>query len=482
MMTITLINCNQGLLDGPKKMLLKMYLELEVKHPNAFQIMLHQRGRNSWDGKIHFLTETGKFKIGLFPTIYNRLVELGEKVKVVDKRPPLLVKPSIPRIVGDKTLRPEQRESLEAILNNKVGGIPFYIGVGDLAVNFGKSLLFAALYEAFQKKLKVLLLTNDSDWLSQAKKEFPELIPQKELTFVQGAKVTDWNQFSIGMVQSISRNIKTYQKELSKIDMVLIDEADIIDNKTYKTVIEHLFNTRIRIGLSGTIYMSKFKKDLLHNMTIRSFIGDKLTEVKLHQMIKKGYSTPVIVKLVPGPGVRDLYGDYPTEYTKTITENEKAYKLSLDRTMMNLEYERFPALVVTKFIKHCEELYKFYLKHLPTRYSIRFVHHETKDRDHIMELFRKGKIDILISTTIIARGKNFPLLRYLQNAGSMDSNEKTIQLLGRLVRTHESKSKAYLDDIAYVGKYLSRHANHRKNYYKKEKLKVIDLGKRKNKR
>ncbi|MEG1415154.1 MAG: helicase-related protein [Clostridium sp.] len=482
MITITLINCNQGLLDGPRKILNKLYNEFEIKHPNAFQIMLHQRGRNSWDGKVHFLTETGKFKIGLLPTIYNRLVELKQKVKVVDKRPPLSVVPSIPKVVGDKTLRPEQRSSLADILNNKVGGIPFYIGVGDLAVNFGKSLLFAAIYMAFKKKLKVLLLTNDSDWLSQSKSEFPELIPREELTFVQGSKVTNWNQFSIGMVQSISRNIRTYQRELSQIDIVLIDEADIIDNKTYKTVIEHLYNTRIRIGLSGTIYMSNLKKDLLHNMNIRSFIGDKLTEVKLHQMIKKGYSTPVVVKMVPGNGQKGVYKDYPTEYEKTITLNRKSYKLSLKRTLMNVGYGRIPALVVTKYIMHCEELYKFYKKHLKSKYTIRYVHHETKDRDNIMKLFREGKIDILISTTIISRGKNFPLLRYLQNCGSMDSNEKTIQLLGRLVRTHESKSKAYLDDIMYQGKYLSRHSNHRKNFYKKEKMKVIDLGRKRKKR
>ena len=80
---------------------------------------------------------------------------------------------------------------------------------------------------------------------------------------------------------------------------------------------------------------------------------------------------------------------------------------------------------------------------------------------------------MLIATTIISRGKNFPALRYLQNTASMDSNEKAIQILGRLVRQSEGKDKAYLDDLMFPGHYLTRHAKHRKAYYKKEKLKVL---------
>ena len=96
-----------------------------------------------------------------------------------------------------------------------------------------------------------------------------------------------------------------------------------------------------------------------------------------------------------------------------------------------------------------------------------------------MKDFREGKIDILVSTTIIARGKNFPLLKYMINAADMDSQEKNIQFLGRLVRTHEGKDKAYLDDIWYPGNYLDRHGRHRKVYYQKQNLKVIILGRKK---
>jgi hypothetical protein len=68
--------------------------------------------------------------------------------------------------------------------------------------------------------------------------------------------------------------MKYYQNELAKIDMVLIDEADQGGSKQYQNVITRLFNTRVRIGLSGTIYMSKLAKDKVKNMNLRCFFGD----------------------------------------------------------------------------------------------------------------------------------------------------------------------------------------------------------------
>jgi len=479
---IEIINYNQGQLDGPMVIMNKLYEEFGIKHPNAWHIKM--AGGREWDGIVHYITEYGKFKIGLLPIIYKRLVELEYEVKVIDNREPIRIVPKVPKMVGNLKPRPQQRQVMDAIINNKVGGKPFYIGTQNLAVNFGKSMIMAGLYLAFKKGLKTLLLTNDKDWLEQSRSEFKDLLPGENITFVQGGKVFNWGNFSIGMVQSISRNLGNYQKELNNIDMLLIDEGDLIDNKTYKGVIQHLWGTSVRLIFSGSIYMSKLKKDLVHNMNIRQFAGDELTIIKLDEMIKKGYSTPVIVKMVPTEYNKDKkkLGGYPDEYSKVISTSQHAYGVSLDRTRYNLQYGRTPMLIVTKYIEHCEKLYSYYMSYISLleksvgrKLVVKRVHHDTKDRKKILSNFRDGKIDILISNTFIARGKNFPLLQYMQNTASMDSNEKTLQLMGRLVRTHESKTKTYLDDIQYNGKYLSKHAKHRKNYYTKENLKVIML-------
>lgn len=478
MSKIIIQNGNMCELDIPLKYAQKLYNEFAIRHPNAFYLRTRQRGMQNWDGKIHYITKTGQFKIGLLPRVYDRCIEMGIKPKVVDMRQPLPKVSKVVTNIGKYKLRPEQEKAVKSVINNRVGDIPFQIGVLDLTVNFGKTLIMTSLYLSYKKQLKTLLITNDSDWLNQAREEFKQYLPREDITFVQG-KVLNWSNFTIGMVQSISRNMRFYQKELSQIDMVLVDEADQGGSKQYQNVITRLFNTRVRIGLSGTIYMSKLAKDKVKNMNLECFFGKVIAEFKLKDSIKKGYSTKTIVKMVPG---KPWYGNWESDcisykeiYDDSITENKRAWLMAYNRLQWNLNQGRFPALVVCKHIAHCENLYKFFKKKLGDAYNIAYVHVNTKSklRQQIMKDFREGKIDILVSTTIIARGKNFPKLRYLLNAASMLSNEKTIQFLGRLVRTDSSKKKAYVDDLMYPGNYLSRHARARKRYYQVEKLKVI---------
>ena len=469
-------------LDLPLKFAQKLYQEFSVRHPNAFYLRTRQRGMQNWDGKIHYVNKHGEFKIGLLPAVYEKCIEYGIKPKVVDMRKPL---PKIKKVVtkiGKYKLRPEQEEAVKAIISNKVGNTLFQIGVLDYTVNAGKTLIMSSLYLSYKKQLRTLLITNDSDWLNQAREEFKQYLPGENITFVQG-KVLNWSNFTIGMVQSISRNMRFYQQELSKVDMVLVDEADQGGSKQYQNVLTRLFNTRIRIGLSGTIYMSKLAKDKVKNMNLEVFFGKVIAEFKLKDSIKKGYSTKTIVKMVPS---RPWYGNWESEfvtykdiYDDSITLNRYARKMAYARLRWNINQGRYPALVVCKHIAHCEKLYKFFKKKLGDAYNIAYVHVNThsKLRQQIMKDFREGKIDILVSTTIIARGKNFPKLRYLLNAASMDSQEKSIQFLGRLVRTDESKNRVYLDDLHYPGDYLSRHGRHRKQYYQKQELKVILLEK-----
>jgi superfamily II DNA or RNA helicase len=482
MSKIIIQNGNMCELDLPLKFAQKLYQEFSVRHPNAFYLRTRQRGMQNWDGKIHYINKHGEFKIGFLPAVYEKCIEYGIKPKVVDMRKPLPKVKKVVTKIGKYKLRPEQEKAVKAIISNQVGNSLFQIGVLDYTVNAGKTLIMSSLYLSYKRQLKTLLITNDSDWLNQAREEFKQYLPGEDITFVQG-KVLNWSNFTIGMVQSISRNMRFYQQELSKIDMVLVDEADQGGSKQYQNVLTRLFNTRIRIGLSGTIYMSKLAKDKVKNMNLECFFGKVIAEFKLKDSIKKGYSTKTIVKMVPS---RPWYGNWESEfvtykdiYDDSITLNKYAKRMAYARLKWNINQGRYPALVVCKHIAHCENLYKFFKKKLGDAYNIAYVHVNTpsKLRQQIMKDFREGKIDILVSTTIIARGKNFPKLRYLLNAASMNSQEKSIQFLGRLVRTDESKNKVYLDDLHYPGNYLSRHGRHRKQYYQKQELKVILLEK-----
>lgn len=484
MANIIIKNCNQCELDVPLKYGQKLFQDFAVRHPNAFYLRTRVRGMSDWDGKVKFITKTGLFKIGLLPAILAKCKEYGLKVNVIDMRRPVPRVTKVVKKIGRFTLRPEQVAAVESICFNQVNNQPFHIGVLDYTVNAGKTLIMAATYLSFKRELKTLLITNDSDWFRQAQEEFKEYLPGENINFIQGRSKKPWAQFNIGMVQSISRNMKFYQREMAGIDMVFVDEADQAGSRQYQNVLTHLFNTRVRIGLSGTIYMSKLAKDKVKNMNLRAFFGDVIGKFTLRESIDKGYSTNVVVKMIEVGKYFKLKSpdctlgkSYQELYENCIIKNPAAVVPILHRAIFNIRRGRIPLLVVCKFVKHAELLCKILKTALGKTYNIACVHVKTpdKERKKIMQDFRSGKIQILVSTTIIARGKNFPLLRAMINAGSMKAQEKTIQFLGRLVRTHSSKSKTYLDDIHYPGKYLDNHGRSRRRYYQEQKLKVLRI-------
>ena len=478
MITITIVNNNQSQITGNPVTVNKLANKFRIRHPNAWHILRYNR--TGWDGYIKYISDRGYFKTGLFPKILEAAQEFDD-VQVIDRRPTFDAEPDIPDDfhLSDRTLYPAQVKALKKLLNYKIDGMRWTICAGDYAVGFGKSTLFASIFKAYQGRYKTILLLNDSDLFNQFKREIPPMLRGYDVKFIRGAGCNAWGDFNVAMVQSISKNLKSYQNWLSQMSIVLIDEADVIDNKTYSSVITHLWNAPIRIGLSGTLYLNEAKKYEVHNMNIMQFIGPAIDKVSLKTQIKDKRATPVVVKSIQIEPPKNIDLESLTEYQDQYREvimNEHSYEQICQRIAFNLGYDRIPMLIVVKFIDHCEKL-SAYIKNWAQSHglSIRVahVHHKSINRNQILDNFREGKIDLLVATTIISRGKNFPDLKYLMNAACMDAHEKTIQILGRLVRLSASKKKTYLDDICYPGSYLYRHSKHRVAYYRKQGFKVI---------
>jgi superfamily II DNA or RNA helicase len=464
---ITIENNHVCYLETSDKIFSYVYERLKIKHPNSFYMKMYS-GSKYWDGYVKYLKKDGVFAIGLLEMVTRILDEENYKYEIIDQRKDIInIVPQVPQKLGELTLRPEQRKAIKTLVSHKVGGIPFNICVGDYNVGFGKTIVFAGIFKAYKAKLKTVLLLNDTDLFNQFKSEIPKLLPKEKIAFIQGGNVIEWADFNVCMVQSLARNIKTYQEQLLSVDMVLIDECDVIDNRTYSAVIKSLSCAPIRIGLSGTIYMQKSQKDTIHNLNIMSYIGSKVDRVSLKEQTKKGYLTPLKVTMVECDYPTEEYPDYDTELREVTIKNNNFYRCSVKRSRYFIKKKQLPMIIVVHYIEQSKKMYEYYKRAFP-KLQIKYVNHETQNRKEIFEKFRKGKIDILISTLIISRGKNLPLAKYLQNSASMDSQTRALQILGRLVRKHESKNVGYLDDMVHPGLYLQRHAKHRKLRYSKE--------------
>ena len=168
--------------------------------------------------------------------------------------------------------------------------------------------------------------------------------------------------------------------------------------------------------------------------------------------------------------------EYQEEYKLGITKSKERNGKILERLKIHKKANRLPILLVVKYHKHVKVLMKMINKEkkLLKGINIDWVHHKREDRAEVVKKFKEGDIDILVGTYILKRGKNFPLMRALVNAGGGDSYENVLQILGRATRTHESKDGTWLDDFYDEGFYLKKHSKHRVIAYKNEKLSITE--------
>lgn len=472
MIVVEINNNNVYQLHGKIKKLNKIYQAFKVKHPNAFFLRKSGNVRPGWDGCIDYVSDTGKFKAGLFQRVVDFIENnLKDKVEVVDNRVEWKVKPKIPKKIGNQIPRGYQKRALSNLMNNVVGGINHYVGVQDAATNAGKTTLMAGIHLMFRSRIPTIILLKDGDLFDQFKRELPVLLPKEKIGFVRGKNI-DFQHVTVVMVQTLSPKAKLYVNQLAKFGICLVDEADEGDSKTFKNIITHLFNCKVRVGLSGSIYMSKYKKDECKNMNLRSFFGDVIFKITKKEMSELGYSTPVVVRLWPGSTLPPIPKDFKAEYDVNISQNKDRAIKCVNLVKAAIKRGRIPGLVVYRFHEHGEFLLKHFRKRIKNK-RIELVHGDTKNRKQLLADFREGKIDILISSFIVKRGKNFPMIRYILNASATDSNETVSQVMGRGERTHDSKRKYYLDDFMDMGGYIGRHSRHRLKYYKAEGFKVI---------
>jgi superfamily II DNA or RNA helicase len=253
--------------------------------------------------------------------------------------------------------------------------------------------------------------------------------------------------------------------------MVIFDECHLITSKTNKKVMTALYNTIIRVGLSGTPFSHK---DPTKNMDVRSFFGDEVYKIKNTELMDLGYSTPIVIKIIKGNTKIKIKGDYDEEYKQGISASAERTERSLERIGFYLRRGHSPILIVGRYHEHVENLYEAIQGRFGDDYRVRYIHHKIKDRKEILDLFKAGEVDILVASLIIKLGQNMPLIRYMQNAAGGDSAINALQLIGRAVRKHASKKKVYYEDFWDEGAYLRRHSKHRIAWYKKEGFKVIE--------
>lgn len=468
------INNNKCRLDLGFKDMKALDKAFAMRVKGAFYSPAFRNG--TWDGKKHFLTESGYFKTGLLPQVVKFCEEeLGKTKFTFAESRDTKVKRLKVKNITDIKLRGYQLEAVKAVTTNKVGGVYFPRGIIDASTNAGKTYIAAGLYYAFKKQPTILLL-NNSTLFDQFKTELVELLGD-DFGYVQGKEI-HWGNFTMAMVPTLNSKLKDHRflTKLAQFKTVLVDECHLSTSKSYSNVLFKLFNTVVRVGLSGSPLKHK---DKIKNQTVKEFFGDVIYTIKSKELEDLGYSSPVTCKILTGNTDADFPKNYPAEYDHGIVSNIKRNKRIWKTVERCASKDIMPFLIIVQRHQHIKNLLDLCPKHLKADYVIKFIHHEVKARNAILDEFKAGTVDILISSMIIKIGQNMPLLKAGMNAGGGDSDINTLQLLGRHKRKHKSKKRTYYYDFYDEGSYLRRHSKHRIKAIKAEGHTVKELYKRK---
>lgn len=459
------LNNNKLQLKGNIITLNKVYEDMKVKHPNAY--WLRQYMEKGWDGKIKYLTDAGYAKSGLLPMVTSIIEKYNEEYDIVDRRSALEIN-EIPLIIGEFKARDYQIEATESIVYNEISGIPFQRGIIGAATNAGKTLIAAMLFKSFIGA-KCLILVNNTDLYQQFLDDMPKMFGDK-WGFMQGKNVK-WADIMVCMTPTLRNRLSEFSRELASYNMVLFDECHLITSKTNKKVMTALYNTAIRVGLSGTAFGHK---DPTKNMDVRAFFGEQTYTISNMELMDAGYSTPIVIKIWKGNTKIKVKGDYDEEYKQGISLSRERTRQTLERIDYYTRRSCYPILVVGRYHQHVEALYRSIQARFGHKFRVAYIHHKIKDRKDILDRFKRGDIDILISSLIIKLGQNMPLIRCMINAAGGDSMINALQLVGRAIRKHKSKTKVYYEDFYDEGFYLKRHSKHRLQYYRHQGFKIIE--------
>tara|TARA_R110001606_G_scaffold395476_1_gene567843 strand:+ start:78 stop:1529 length:1452 start_codon:yes stop_codon:yes gene_type:complete len=472
------INNNKAQFHGSYETLNTLYEAFRIRHPNAFHMRNYMP--KGWDGKIDVMSKKGSIELGLLPKFITKMDELGIRYEIGDHRPPV----EVPKVIAEfngYTLRDYQESSLRAVVEHHIKDstgdiIPFHRGILKEATNAGKTLMAAGLFLSFNK-LPTLMFINGTDLYEQALKEMPGYIGAENVGRIDPKEIK-LAPFTLVKVRTLANRLDKLKRELIKYRVGIIDECDQADNKTYKRPLSHLINLSVRVGMSGTAQMGKLKKHEPKKIAIEGAFGPIIHETTNRDLIDKGHSMEVVVKINKGNDKVYEGLTYQEEYDECIVFNKNRNRTILKRLNYNcVKKKRIPALVICQRLDHVQELYKMSKKHFKKEYRVAYAtgQMKTKKRKQIIEDFREGKIDILITSMIISRGMNLPLTQFLINAAGGESAERPLQILGRLFRKLEGIKYKYYEDFWDEGQYLRHHSRRRRLYYEDEDLVVLPL-------
>lgn len=331
-----------------------------------------------------------------------------------------------------------------------------------LPTGAGKSLVIAEL--ARIAKGRVLVLAHVKELVEQNYEKYKSYGLSAGI-FSASLGKKDWDAKAIfGSVQSVARAPKAFFENFS---LVVIDEChrvaeegstqyqDVITKlkeKNPEICILGLTATPYRMGL-GWIYEYSHQGELKTEM--QRFFKQCVYELPLSYMIKNKFLTAPVKVDIPVTcydfsELTDRDRSYTMAEVEEILKSQKRLTPLIIKNIIDIteRYNRKGVMIFSSTIKHAEEI----MSYLPED-DARMVIGDTdmKERDQIVEDFKKKKFKYLVNVSVLTTGFDAPHVDVIAILRPTESNSLYQQIVGRGLRLSPEKKDCYILDYAGMG-------------------------------
>ena len=353
----------------------------------------------------------------------------------------------IPPTGNFKELREDQKRLVKSALVKQRGVLKAPTGSG-------KTVLAASIVKKIPNS-KVVFLCHTKTLVRQTSEEFRKFgIPCS--VFYGEEKVL--SNVTVATIQSFC---KLEFEEQNQFDVLMIDECHHVSG--FATVYGKLLSkmtATMRLGFTATL--SKQKEG---ELAVEGLLGPLLDELSISEGIEEGIIATPIIRLLPvkeNSMIADL-GNYKDIYNAGIVTNRYRNNL-IASTAIKYQKMGMSSLIMVREIHHGELLSEV-LTNLGEEPVFVQGGTDTETRELIKKSLNDNLLKIVISTAIWYEGVNIPSLCVIINGCGGKSDIRTVQIVGRGLRTTADKSEIVIVDFLDPYKYLAQHAIQRIRIY-----------------
>jgi superfamily II DNA or RNA helicase len=305
----------------------------------------------------------------------------------------------------------------------------------------GKTIVFAEIARRFVEAGKrVLVLAHRRELINQAWSKIVRVTKLAPSIHVGRKAPLGTDKIVIGSIQGITRCLESHYGDRN-FDLIIADEAHHTPAGTWKAVVDHFSNSRI-LGVTATPDRTD-EQSLLE-------VFDKISfEISIEDLIRDGYLSEITVQPVPCDldltDVKLSKGDL-SRYG--LADALKPY-IPLIVAALNEHATFRKSLAFWPLIDTSLDFADFCAKSNNSDLSAAHIDGTSKDLDHVLRMFRAGKIDVLSNASLLTEGFDEPAIDCVTPLRATKSRSLYAQMIGRGTRIHPGKTDLLLLDFLF---------------------------------